>query len=105
MCTTVVTIGYTECITYVVKESVLPQSKSLLDEIERLTARKADQRSCSIKEILLSLGDKDRADLQLALDNPNFTHAIIREVLVERGHSLSASTVSRHRRRQCGCTR
>ena len=76
---------------------------SLLDDIEAERTLKGPR--CSIAVLLERLAPDDAEGLRAKLAEPPevITHAAIGRVLRKRGHWMQDSTISRHRRRQCGC--
>jgi len=76
----------------------------LLNDIQQQN-RTGTQKGCSIQKLLDQMDSQDKKDLINALDDPSITHASITFVLKERGHILSLSGVSRHRKGLCGCPR
>jgi hypothetical protein len=59
--------------------------------------------------VLAALQKSDKADLDAALANPIITGAAIArglsEILETQGIKVSAETVNRHRKGECGCAR
>lgn len=61
-----------------------------------------NQRSCKLALILETLEKADRADLEAAIVGDYTASAIVR-VLNRRGHEISLSVMSKHRRKECAC--
>ena len=59
--------------------------------------------TCSVSALVASLPPKDASVLTDALSNVSITHAAIARVLKAEGHPIDASTVGRHRKRECAC--
>jgi len=75
----------------------------LLDECRQEQAsRKASQ--CRIRAVLDKMDEKDRADLQAALSDPNIQHITIGNVLRQRGYDIGKHSVPTHRKGICGCS-
>jgi hypothetical protein len=75
----------------------------LFDEIEQQNLYRSGM--CSIQRLLEKLDAQDKEDLSNALANPSMTHSSITYVLKSRGHQVSVSGVTRHRKGLCGCPR
>ncbi len=76
----------------------------ILDEIQAAQSTKTGPGSrCRTKNILQSLSDKDRDGLNAALEDPNYQHVVIVDVLKRRGFEISESALRRHRLHQCAC--
>lgn len=58
---------------------------------------------CRVALVLEVLEDGDADDLRTALKDPVITAAAIMRVLERKGHRLPDATITRHRRRECGC--
>ena len=56
---------------------------------------------CGICAVLKVLSPSDAKSLVAALDDPTFTAASIHRALKAEGHLASASTVLRHRNKNC----
>lgn len=68
-----------------------------LSEMEPV-ARRSTCLTCSI---LAALSPTERDALNAALDNPNITHADLWRVFKAEGYTLTASTIRRHRVKEC----
>lgn len=60
---------------------------------------------CTVLRIMRQLSDDDLATLQAMLDDDTITSVKIALALKMVGHSVSPTTVGRHRRRECRCER
>lgn len=58
---------------------------------------------CSIGELIATLDDTDRAELQEWLANAAYRHTAIVASLRAAGHVVSRQMVSWHRRGECKC--
>jgi hypothetical protein len=68
---------------------------------------------CGFTRIYLSLGDKERAAVDAALERIKndtgagrakvYSYSWLSEVLKKNGHQISSSTVARHMTKRCGC--
>jgi hypothetical protein len=56
---------------------------------------------CSVCTLLKQLPQKESEALKLRMDNSRITHISIAAVLKDNGHSISDSTIGRHRRNRC----
>lgn len=74
----------------------------LLDEIASEPSRRSG-KTCTVTLILESLNEKDRADLQQAIDDLLINGTNISRVLERRGINLPPSAIGRHRRGDCIC--
>jgi hypothetical protein len=75
----------------------------LLDEIK--TLNQPQQRGCAVADILNSLDNADRKDLEAALADATLTHKAITTALVQRAYKLhpAGKQVAKHRRGECSC--
>jgi len=73
----------------------------LLDEFKNERVR--PRVICKVSLVLDSMTDSDATDLRTALTDPVVTAAAIERVLGRKGIDLPASTITRHRRRECTC--
>lgn len=75
---------------------------SLLDEIKQAQVK----NTCGVHAVLQLLKDKDRLDLQQAIEDPNIFSSTIGAVLAKRSlPKLSGHVIGKHRRRECSCWR
>jgi hypothetical protein len=58
---------------------------------------------CRMAQVLEALDDDDAADLRVAFDDADVTHASIARVLTAAGHSVTQNLVTRHRNGLCSC--
>lgn len=68
---------------------------------------------CSLTRLLLSLGDKERAAVESALDKIKsdtgagrakvYSYSWLSEVLKKNGYQISSSTIARHMTGKCSC--
>lgn len=56
---------------------------------------------CTVCTIVAALSPNDAVALQEAFDDASFTSAAIARALKAEGHDVSASTLIRHRKREC----
>lgn len=75
---------------------------SLADDLKVLTP-KIHPMQCSVGELFKHLPDAEVALLKAALNNEAIRHTDICQALRSNGHSISPSTVSRHRNKFCRC--
>ena len=78
-------------------------ASSLLDEILEEQGNKAAS-TCTVRSILETMSDTDRADLQAAFSRPLVDGTVIADILKQRGYKVSSHTVQRHRRGACSCS-
>lgn len=59
---------------------------------------------CTVQSLRLSLSDEDRAELDTVLANPaNYSTTLSAAIERTLGTKLSATTITRHRKRACAC--
>lgn len=65
---------------------------------------------CAVERLLVELDEKDREEVEIAMDRVELTSPAIRKALIRRlagthdaAHLPSAWTLSRHRRKECRC--
>ena len=75
---------------------------SLAEDLKVLTP-KIHPMQCSIGELFKHLSDADVASLKEVLANDQIRHSDICNALRANGHSLTASTLARHRKQLCRC--
>lgn len=70
---------------------------------ESLEANKGSLKGprCTVCTLIQKLDKSDSAALVAALEDETFTHAAIYRALQAEGHRISATTVQRHRTRNC----
>lgn len=74
----------------------------LLDDIKNEGTKVGPQ--CGVRLALEAMSKADRVDLEAALaDRINITAAQITRALAKRNIDIQASTLLRHRKRECGC--
>jgi hypothetical protein len=56
---------------------------------------------CTACTAINMMSEDDRADLQVALDDPVYTSMGISRALKAEGYEVSGQTIQRHRRRDC----
>ena len=76
---------------------------SLLAEVAELAS--ADRRGprCGVSVLLDRLDPADAKDLTALLADPHVPGTLIARALSNRGHSVKAPALQRHRRNLCGC--
>ena len=74
---------------------------------QKFTQAKTAQKGppCTVGLLLKFMTADDRAALIAALDDPSIQSRTIWRVLVEEGHEISDTPISRHRRGMCLCSR
>ena len=77
---------------------------SLLDEAKEQSVATSNRPTCSIA----ALDDDLRAEIDEALDSPGVTATGLERALAKRGvtsggRTIKATTLGRHRRRDCTC--
>ena len=60
---------------------------------------------CGYQTLLDTLDKPDQVDLQAAMTDPGIQGSAIERALRQRGHSITATTLRRHRRGDCSCGR
>lgn len=75
----------------------------LLDDIR--AESQAKPTVCTIAKVLAELEPKDRADLEMALDDEAVTHTAITRVLTRQGFNMHDKRVANHRNGSCACAR
>lgn len=76
---------------------------SLFEEIRQHVDQQ--QRMCRVAEILDVLDAADREDLIRAMAAPEIASTAIVTVLGGRGITVHRSSIAKHRKGHCGCTR
>lgn len=61
-----------------------------------------NQPICKLGMLIQKMEEEDRADLEAAISG-NYTSSAIVRVLNRRGHEVSLSVMSKHRRKECAC--
>ena len=56
---------------------------------------------CSVCIVISLMDEEDRADLQIALDDPVYTSMGIARAMKSEGYEVSGQTLQRHRRGDC----
>jgi hypothetical protein len=79
------------------------KSDSFMAELDAVVAESRRTHGCALSMIAFEMTPEDRQDLSLALANPKYTSKSIQMVLTKRGYSISPTSVSRHRRKECCC--
>lgn len=75
----------------------------LIDDIKQANAAMKKGPTCGMALVLKAMGEAEARELQAALDDETIKGTIIAKVLSERGYTISAHTVSYHRRKGCSC--
>jgi hypothetical protein len=75
---------------------------SLAEDLKVLTP-KIHPTQCSIGELFKHLSKEDVVLLKAVLANDQIRHSDICKTLRANGHSLTASTLARHRKQLCRC--
>lgn len=57
--------------------------------------------SCTVCDLLRTLGKEDLAALTDALADPSLAHAQIYRALRSEGYTIKANTIARHRKGEC----
>ena len=78
--------------------------QSLLTDISVINKNLAPS-SCGFKTVFDSLGKPDQVDLNTAIADMGIACSAIERALRQRGYTVSASTMRRHRRKDCSCGR
>jgi hypothetical protein len=73
----------------------------ILDEIMNEKRRKS--RECQILAVMKSMDKAEAAELETALGDFMIQTSAITRVLNRKGHSISQSSIARHRRMDCTC--
>ena len=60
---------------------------------------------CGYQTLLDTLDKPDQVDLQAAMSDPGIQCYAIERALRQRGNSITATTLRRHRRGDCSCGR
>lgn len=60
---------------------------------------------CGYQTLLDSLDKPDQVDLETAMSDPTIQGSAIERALRQRGHSITSTTLRRHRRGDCCCGR
>lgn len=66
-------------------------------------AKRPSGKPCSVQELLDSLDDKDRANLESWLYRLGYSQEVIYAELKKNGHAVGKQTINRHRARACRC--
>jgi D-arabinose 1-dehydrogenase-like Zn-dependent alcohol dehydrogenase len=78
--------------------------RSLLTDISVINKNLAPS-SCGFKTVYDALNTEDQADLKTAITDIGIACSAIERALRQRGYTVSASTMRRHRRKDCSCGR
>lgn len=78
---------------------------SFQDDLDAELAAIRKGPPCSIAEILDAMTAENREKFTRSLEAPvsQIPHVVIVRALARGGHQVKASTVSRHRHRECAC--
>ena len=63
----------------------------------------SNRKPCGVKLVLGKLDKKDHATLVAVMADESVDSAHIYRALTVEGHSVSAQTIRRHRRKECSC--
>lgn len=75
---------------------------SLADDLASVYDDKSYRPLCSIAILLAQLNDKDRGAAATAVDDLTVRPAAVSKWLAKHGHTISPTTIRRHRRRMNG---
>lgn len=70
---------------------------------EALVNKRLNGTRCSITVALDQLDDATRTEAETALADPTVQHVQLEAAFKAIGHDLGASSIGRHRNRQCKC--
>lgn len=60
---------------------------------------------CGFKTLYNTLTEEDQVDLEEAMADPTIQGSAIERALRQRGHTITSTTLRRHRRGDCSCGR
>jgi hypothetical protein len=75
---------------------------SLAEDLKVLTP-KIHPMQCSVGELFKHLSEDEVVSLKAVLSNEAIRHTDISKALRANGHSITASTLARHRNKFCRC--
>lgn len=75
--------------------------ESFSDLIKAQTERQGPK--CITGQVLSKLSDDERREVIEALQNPDIPGSAITRALKVWGHDIGASSIYRHRRKECSC--
>lgn len=79
-------------------------NQSLLTDISDIN-QNLKPGGCGYLIVLIKLSAGEQADLRTAIADPDIACSAIERALRQRGHTVSATTLRRHRRKDCSCGR
>lgn len=74
----------------------------IFDDIVSENSRPAGE-ACGFLRLIADMPKADRADLDTAMENRNFSTAAIYRALRKNGYTVSVHMIGRHRRKDCSC--
>ena len=78
--------------------------RSLLTDISVIN-KNLKPSACGYQIVFIKLPAEDQADLKTAITDTGIACSAIERALRQRGYTVSASTLRRHRRKDCSCGR